>query len=32
LAVLVKFPFATRPWALPVLVTLYRTSGPPQQS
>jgi DDE superfamily endonuclease len=25
LAVLVKFPFATRPWALPVLVTLYRT-------
>lgn len=25
LAVLVKFPFATRPWALPVLVDLYRT-------
>jgi hypothetical protein len=25
LAVLVKFPFATRPWALPVLVALYRT-------
>jgi DDE superfamily endonuclease len=24
-AVLVKFPFATRPWALPVLVALYRT-------
>jgi hypothetical protein len=27
LAVLVKFPFATRPWALPVLVALYRTPG-----
>jgi DDE superfamily endonuclease len=26
LAVLVKFPFASRPWALPVLVALYRTS------
>src|SRR5512143_3464840 len=25
LAVLVRFPFAARPWALPVLVTLYRT-------
>jgi hypothetical protein len=25
LAVLVKFPFATRPWALPVLVDLYRS-------
>jgi hypothetical protein len=25
LAVLVKFPFATRPWALPVLAALYRT-------
>jgi hypothetical protein len=25
LAVLVQFPFATRPWALPVLVALYRT-------
>lgn len=25
LAVLVDFPFATRPWALPVLVALYRT-------
>ena len=24
LAVLVKFPFAIRPWALPVLVALYR--------
>jgi hypothetical protein len=24
LAVLIKFPFATRPWALPVLVDLYR--------
>lgn len=24
LSVLVHFPFATRPWALPVLVTLYR--------
>jgi DDE superfamily endonuclease len=27
LSVLVKFPFATRPWALPVLAALYR---PPQ--
>jgi hypothetical protein len=25
LAVLVQFPFASRPWALPVLVTLYRS-------
>jgi hypothetical protein len=25
LAVLVRFPFATRPWALPVLITLYRS-------
>lgn len=25
LAVLVQFPFARRPWALPVLVTLYRS-------
>jgi hypothetical protein len=25
LAVLVRFPFASRPWALPVLVTLYRS-------
>ena len=24
-AVLVKFPFATRPWALPVLIDLYRS-------
>lgn len=27
LAVLVKFPFATRPWALPVLIDLYRSEG-----
>lgn len=26
LSILVKFPFATRYWALPVLVTLYRSS------
>lgn len=26
LAVLVKFPFAARPWALPVLVDLYRSA------
>jgi hypothetical protein len=26
LAVLVQFPFATRPWALPVLVDLYRSA------
>jgi len=25
LAILVKFPFASRPWALPVLVALYRS-------
>jgi hypothetical protein len=25
LAILVSFPFATRPWALPILVTLYRS-------
>src|SRR5262249_7946490 len=25
LAILVRFPFAARPWALPVLVALYRT-------
>ena len=27
LAVLVRFPFAVRPWALPVLVSLYRDPG-----
>jgi len=27
LAVLVRFPFAARPWALPVLVDLYRTEA-----
>jgi hypothetical protein len=27
LAVLAKFPFATRPWALPVLVDLYRSEA-----
>jgi hypothetical protein len=27
LAILVRFPFATRPWALPVLVALYRSSS-----
>src|SRR5512135_2208604 len=27
LAVLVRFPFATRPWALPVLVAPYRSEG-----
>jgi hypothetical protein len=26
LAVLVQFPFATRPWALPILVDLYRSA------
>jgi hypothetical protein len=26
LAVLVRFPFATRPWALPILVDLYRSA------
>jgi hypothetical protein len=25
LAILVRFPFATRPWALPVLIALYRS-------
>jgi hypothetical protein len=29
LAVLVRFPFATRPWALPLLVALYRPQGDP---
>jgi hypothetical protein len=32
LAVLVPFPFATRPWALPVLVALYRSPKWNQQS
>lgn len=27
LAMLVRFPWATRPWALPVLVTLYRSEA-----
>jgi hypothetical protein len=27
LAILVRFPFATRPWALPVLVALYRSEA-----
>src|SRR5262249_8175458 len=27
LAVLVRFPFAARPWALPVLVDLYRSEA-----
>ena len=27
LAILVKFPFATRPWALPILVALYRSEA-----
>ena len=31
LAVLVKFPFATRPWALPVLIDLYRSGGDDQK-
>jgi hypothetical protein len=31
LAVLVRFPFATRPWALPVLVDLYRSAEQNQQ-
>lgn len=31
LAVLVRFPFATRPWALPVLVALYRSPQDNQQ-
>jgi DDE superfamily endonuclease len=31
LAINVKFPFATRPWALPVLVALYRTKRTNQE-
>jgi len=31
LAVLVRFPFAARPWALPVLVALYRSPQDNQQ-
>lgn len=31
LAVLVRFPFATRPWALPVLVALYRSPADDRQ-
>jgi hypothetical protein len=31
LAINVKFPFATRPWALPVLVALYRTKQTNQE-
>jgi hypothetical protein len=31
LAVLVQFPFATRPWALPVLVDLYRSADDDQK-
>jgi hypothetical protein len=31
LAILVQFPFATRPWALPVLVALYRSPQDNQQ-
>src|SRR5262249_14293145 len=31
LAILVQFPFATRPWALPVLVALYRSPKDNQQ-
>ncbi len=31
LAILVPFPFATRPWALPVLVALYRSPQENQQ-
>ena len=31
LAILVQFPFATRPWALPVLVALYRSPQENQQ-
>jgi hypothetical protein len=31
LAVLVRFPFATRPWALPVLVDLYRSAADNRQ-
>lgn len=31
LAVLVRFPFATRPWALPVLIDLYRCTEDDQK-
>lgn len=31
LAVLVKFPFATRPWALPVIIDLYRSEEDDQK-
>ena len=31
LAVLVQFPFATRPWALPVLIDLYRSEEDDQE-
>jgi hypothetical protein len=31
LAILVKFPFATRPWALPVLIDLYRSAEDDQK-
>ena len=31
LAVLVRFPFATRPWALPVLIDLYRSAEDDRQ-
>src|SRR5262249_39620114 len=31
LAILVQFPFASRPWALPVLVALYRSKEDNQQ-
>jgi hypothetical protein len=31
LAILVRFPWATRPWALPVLVTLYRAKKDNEQ-
>jgi hypothetical protein len=31
LAVLIKFPFATRPWALPVLIDLYRSKEDDQK-
>lgn len=32
LAILVKFPFAARPWALPVLVALYRSKEDNQKA
>jgi len=32
LAVLVRFPFAVRPWALPVLVALYRSADDDRRS